>query len=179
MLCVASPLPQKYEENRSICLGNGRRCLAEPNHSLLYRRKWCELGQMERLWKTDHLFFHLVFPRGPKTCQIKINKKRAVDPVIWVYLCDACRWGESRAVQRALIDLSEAITMSNELKIGRRRRTLSSVSGITWHQRTFTSQRARPVCEGKTTTSQVRGCVNDSWPHTDTIVNLFQTFLTK
>lgn len=31
MLSVASPLPQKYEEDMSICLGNRRRCLAEYN----------------------------------------------------------------------------------------------------------------------------------------------------
>lgn len=56
MLCVASPLPQKYEENMSICLGNGQQCSAEHNYSLLYWRKWCDLGQMELLSESDHLF---------------------------------------------------------------------------------------------------------------------------
>ncbi len=94
MLCVASPLPQKYEENMSICLGNGRPCLVEHNHSPLYQRKWCERGQMERLWKTDHLF--PTFPQGRGQA-----RKRTARPVIWVYLCDACRRGQSRAVQRS------------------------------------------------------------------------------
>lgn len=92
MLCVASPLPQKYEENTRICLENGRRCLEEHNHSLLYGRKWCELGQMERLWKTD-LFFFFFVPAVPI--------RHVAWAVIWVYLCDACWRGESRAEPRS------------------------------------------------------------------------------
>lgn len=150
MLCVASPLPQKYEENTSICLGNGRRCLAGHNHSLLYRRKWCELGQMERLWKTDHLFSGV--PAGQETCQRTDRASSNLSLFMW---CVSARRKQSGAGE-ALIDLPEAITTSNEQKIGRRRLAFSSVSRITWHQRTFTCQRARPVSEGKITTSQIR-----------------------
>lgn len=54
----------------------------------------------------------------------------------------------------ALIDLSEAIRTSSEQKIGRRRLTVSSVRGITWHQQAW--HRPPPVSAGEITTSQVR-----------------------
>lgn len=68
------------------------------------------------------------------------------------------RVGEEKAERsrEALIDLSEAITTSSEQKIGRRRLTASSVSGITWHRRTFTCQRAATCfSQGGNVTSHV------------------------
>lgn len=112
-------------------------------------------------------------PAGQETCQ---RTGRAFSNLSLFMWCVSAKRKQSGASE-ALIDLSEAITTSNEQKIGRQRFAVSSVSRITRHRRTLTCQRARPASDGRITAGQVRreSTINDDIQKHTADMNLLHT----
>lgn len=101
-------------------------------------------GAIRKNWP----FFFQHSGGGPRHAR----KKRAALPVIWVYLCDACRRGESRAAWQS----ADWSLRSNHDEQRAENRLAASDRLVCDAGGTFTCQRARPASEGKSTTSQVR-----------------------
>lgn len=102
MLCGSSPLPQKYEENTRICLGNGRLCSPRAQSPPFFVSdkngvssvKW---SHYEKLTIFSFFFFFPIFPRRSLGEDDTSENRARASSNLSLFMWRASRRGESGA----------------------------------------------------------------------------------